>query len=200
MIPGLLRYGTSSPRYGSSVRSLTPPPHFVEADIELNEEVVLMTTKGEAIAIGITQMTTVELSTCDHGVVAKVKRCIMDVSRRSSLCDSDDFPLTSCLTARYLPEKVGIGTESARKEEDGQGRQTRQARKEHRSDSLGLESRVRRLLDPRRRTARYDDPDATDRTRRLYFRRRRTRRRGCYDGVAEEGEEGEEAKGRGGRG
>jgi H/ACA ribonucleoprotein complex subunit 4 len=58
MIPGLLRY---------------------EADIELNEEVVLMTTKGEAIAIGIAQMTTVELSTCDHGVVAKVKRCIMDV-------------------------------------------------------------------------------------------------------------------------
>ena len=38
-----------------------------------------MTTKGEAIAIGIAQMTTVELSTCDHGVVAKVKRCIMDV-------------------------------------------------------------------------------------------------------------------------
>lgn len=57
MIPGLLRF---------------------EGDIELNEEVVLMTTKGEAIAIGIAQMTTVELSTCDHGVVARVKRCIMD--------------------------------------------------------------------------------------------------------------------------
>lgn len=37
-----------------------------------------MTTKGEAIAIGISQMSTVELSTCDHGVVAKVKRCIME--------------------------------------------------------------------------------------------------------------------------
>lgn len=37
-----------------------------------------MTTKGEAIAIGIAQMSTVELSTCDHGVVAKVKRCIME--------------------------------------------------------------------------------------------------------------------------
>ncbi|KAI9887792.1 MAG: centromere/microtubule-binding protein cbf5 [Watsoniomyces obsoletus] len=57
MIPGLLRY---------------------EAGIELHEEVVLMTTKGEAIAIGIAQMSTVELSTCDHGVVAKVKRCIME--------------------------------------------------------------------------------------------------------------------------
>ncbi|KAI9799682.1 MAG: centromere/microtubule-binding protein cbf5 [Sarcosagium campestre] len=57
MIPGLLRY---------------------EAGIELHEEVVLMTTKGEAIALGIAAMSTVELSTCDHGVVAKVKRCIME--------------------------------------------------------------------------------------------------------------------------
>src|SRR5436190_24055435 len=37
-----------------------------------------MTAKGEAIALGIAQMSTVELSTCDHGVVAKVKRCIME--------------------------------------------------------------------------------------------------------------------------
>ncbi|KAI9826897.1 MAG: centromere/microtubule-binding protein cbf5 [Thelocarpon impressellum] len=57
MIPGLLRY---------------------EAGIEHYEEVVLMTTKGEAIALGIAQMSTVELTTCDHGVVAKVKRCIME--------------------------------------------------------------------------------------------------------------------------
>jgi len=51
---------------------------ILEAGIEVYEEVVLMTTKGEAIAIGIAQMSTVELSTCDHGVVAKVKRCIME--------------------------------------------------------------------------------------------------------------------------
>ncbi|CDU23316.1 probable CBF5-Centromere Binding Factor / putative rRNA pseuduridine synthase [Sporisorium scitamineum] len=57
MIPGLLRY---------------------EKDIEVHEEVVLMTTKGEAIALAIAQMSTVDLSTCDHGVVAKVKRCIME--------------------------------------------------------------------------------------------------------------------------
>ena len=49
-----------------------------EDGIEIYEEVVLMTTKGEAIALGIAQMSTVELSTCDHGVVAKVKRCIME--------------------------------------------------------------------------------------------------------------------------
>lgn len=57
MIPGLLRY---------------------EAAIEAHEEVVLMTTKGEAIALGIAMMSTVEMSSCDHGVVAKVKRCIME--------------------------------------------------------------------------------------------------------------------------
>ena len=33
---------------------------------------------GEAIALAIAQMSTVELATCDHGVVAKVKRCIME--------------------------------------------------------------------------------------------------------------------------
>ncbi|CAJ2507522.1 Uu.00g087080.m01.CDS01 [Anthostomella pinea] len=57
MIPGLLRY---------------------EDNIEAHEEVVLMTTKGEAIALGIAMMSTVEMSSCDHGVVAKVKRCIME--------------------------------------------------------------------------------------------------------------------------
>ena len=57
MIPGLLRY---------------------ESGVEVHEEVVLITTKGEAIALGIAQMSTVEMSSCDHGVVAKVKRCIME--------------------------------------------------------------------------------------------------------------------------
>ena len=33
---------------------------------------------GEAIALAIAQMSTVELATCDHGIVAKVKRCIME--------------------------------------------------------------------------------------------------------------------------
>jgi len=57
MLPGLLRY---------------------ESGIEVNEEVVLMTTKGEAVAIGIAQMTTAIMATCDHGVVAKIKRVIME--------------------------------------------------------------------------------------------------------------------------
>ena len=37
-----------------------------------------ISTLGEAIALAIAQMSTVELATCDHGVVAKVKRCIME--------------------------------------------------------------------------------------------------------------------------
>lgn len=37
-----------------------------------------MTTKGEAIALAYAQMSAVEMSSCDHGVVAKVKRCIME--------------------------------------------------------------------------------------------------------------------------
>ncbi|KAI7855387.1 H/ACA ribonucleoprotein complex subunit 4 [Circinella umbellata] len=57
MIPGLLRY---------------------ESGIELNDEIVLMTTKGEAIALAYAQMTTAVMATCDHGVVAKVKRVIME--------------------------------------------------------------------------------------------------------------------------
>ncbi|XP_021725549.1 H/ACA ribonucleoprotein complex subunit 4-like [Chenopodium quinoa] len=57
MIPGLLRF---------------------ENDVEVGEEVVLMTTKGEAIALGIAEMTTAVMATCDHGIVAKIKRVIMD--------------------------------------------------------------------------------------------------------------------------
>ena len=74
MIPGLLRYGMVD-SHGLTCEILT---NLIEAGIEVHEEIVLMTTKGEAIALGIAQMSTVELSSCDHGVVAKVKRCIME--------------------------------------------------------------------------------------------------------------------------
>ncbi|KAJ8658987.1 centromere/microtubule-binding protein cbf5 [Lichtheimia ornata] len=57
MIPGLLRF---------------------ESGIEINDEIVLMTTKGEAIALAYAQMTTAVMATCDHGVVAKIKRVIME--------------------------------------------------------------------------------------------------------------------------
>jgi len=57
MIPGLLRF---------------------ETGIEVNDEVVLITTKGEAIALAYAQMTTSVMGFCDHGVVAKIKRVIME--------------------------------------------------------------------------------------------------------------------------
>ena len=57
MLPGLLRY---------------------ESGIEIGEEIVLMTTKGEAIAVGIAQMTTADLASCDHGVCATIKRVVME--------------------------------------------------------------------------------------------------------------------------
>ena len=57
MIPGLLRFAN---------------------DIEIGNEVVLMSTKGEAIALAYAQMTTAQMSSCDHGCVAKIKRVIME--------------------------------------------------------------------------------------------------------------------------
>ncbi|XP_028671924.1 H/ACA ribonucleoprotein complex subunit DKC1 [Erpetoichthys calabaricus] len=57
MLPGVLRY---------------------EDGIEMNQEIVVITTKGEAICIAIALMTTAVISTCDHGIVAKIKRVIME--------------------------------------------------------------------------------------------------------------------------
>ncbi|KAA8499136.1 Centromere/microtubule-binding protein CBF5 [Porphyridium purpureum] len=57
MIPGLLRY---------------------EDDIEVGEEIVIVSTKGEAVALGIAEMTSAIMATCDHGVVARIKRVIME--------------------------------------------------------------------------------------------------------------------------
>jgi len=57
MIPGVLRF---------------------EKSIEVGSEIVMMTTKGEAIATGIAQMTTSVIASVDHGVVAVIKRVIME--------------------------------------------------------------------------------------------------------------------------
>ncbi|XP_030749309.1 H/ACA ribonucleoprotein complex subunit 4 [Sitophilus oryzae] len=57
LLPGILRY---------------------EDNIELNEEIVIVTTKGEAVALAIAMMTTATIASCDHGVVAKIKRVIME--------------------------------------------------------------------------------------------------------------------------
>ena len=57
MLPGVLRY---------------------ESGIEVGKEVILITTKGEAIALAIAHMTTSTIATCDHGIVTKTKRVIME--------------------------------------------------------------------------------------------------------------------------
>ncbi|KAI0217229.1 H/ACA ribonucleoprotein complex subunit DKC1 [Lamellibrachia satsuma] len=57
MLPGVLRY---------------------DDGIEINDQIVICTTKGEAVALAIAQMTTAVLATCDHGIVAKIKRVIME--------------------------------------------------------------------------------------------------------------------------
>ena len=57
MLPGVLRY---------------------ESNIECGQEVILISTKGEAVALAIAQMTTSTMATCDHGIVARTKRVIMD--------------------------------------------------------------------------------------------------------------------------
>jgi H/ACA ribonucleoprotein complex subunit 4 len=57
LVPGVLRYSSN---------------------IEVGQEVVIITTKGEAVAVAIAQMTASEIFSCDHGVVAKTKRVIMD--------------------------------------------------------------------------------------------------------------------------
>lgn len=57
MLPGVLRY---------------------ESGIEVGKEVVLISTKGEAIALAIAQMTTSTIASCDHGIVTRTKRVIME--------------------------------------------------------------------------------------------------------------------------
>merc|ERR1711957_805463 len=57
MIPGVLRF---------------------EKNIEVGSEIVMMTTKGEAVATGIAQMTSAVVASVDHGCVAVIKRVIME--------------------------------------------------------------------------------------------------------------------------
>uniref|UniRef100_U5EZN4 Putative centromere/microtubule binding protein cbf5 n=1 Tax=Corethrella appendiculata TaxID=1370023 RepID=U5EZN4_9DIPT len=76
MLPGVLRY---------------------EDGIEMNQEIVIVTTKGEAIALAIALMTTATMASCDHGVCAKIKRVIME---------RDTYP-----------RKWGLGPKASKKKE-----------------------------------------------------------------------------------
>lgn len=50
----------------------TSPPALIP------RQVVLMSTKGEAIAVAIAQMNAATMATVDHGCVAKIKRVVME--------------------------------------------------------------------------------------------------------------------------
>merc|ERR1712062_704636 len=78
MLPGILRY---------------------ESGIDLNDDVVMMTPKGEAIATGVALMSTATIATCDHGVVAKIKRVIME---------RDTYPRRWGLGPKALEKKKNI--------------------------------------------------------------------------------------------
>ena len=128
MLPGLLRF---------------------EAGIEVNEEVVLMTTKGEAIAVGIAMMATADMAHCDHGAVAKIKRVIMD---------RDTYP-----------RRWGLGPKAAMKKKlIEEGKLDKHGKPNERTPPEWLRRRRRRRQRRRRRSAR--------RMRRMASRRRRRRR------------------------
>lgn len=79
MLPGVLRY---------------------EKDIEPNTEIVLVTTKGEAVALAWAMMTSEQIATCAHGLVAKLKRVVMDrdlYPRRFFLLYNHQARLISCI-------------------------------------------------------------------------------------------------------
>lgn len=57
LIPGILRY---------------------DSKIDVGQEVVIISTKGEAVAMGIAQMSSSEIFTVDHGIAFKIKRVVMD--------------------------------------------------------------------------------------------------------------------------
>lgn len=62
--------------YGAKV--LLPGVLRYEDGIEIGQEIVIVTTKGEAVALAIAMMTTSTMASCDHGVAAKLKRVIME--------------------------------------------------------------------------------------------------------------------------
>ncbi|XP_012233338.1 H/ACA ribonucleoprotein complex subunit 4 isoform X2 [Linepithema humile] len=62
--------------YGAKI--MLPGILMYDEGIELNQEIVIVTTKGEAVALAIALMTSSTMAMCDHGVAAKIKRVIME--------------------------------------------------------------------------------------------------------------------------
>ncbi|KAL2466144.1 H/ACA ribonucleoprotein complex subunit 4 [Abeliophyllum distichum] len=83
-----------------------------EIDIEVGEEVVLMTTKGEAISLKIVEMTNAVIAMCDHGTIVRIKRMVMDrdtgntmVANLTVLQSHSELTLTNVVSAMDEVEK-----------------------------------------------------------------------------------------------
>ena len=84
--------------YGAKL--LLPGVLRFSSDIELGTQVVVVSTKGEAVCIGIAQMTSAQMATVDHGVCMKTKRVIME---------RDTYPRRWGLGPKALEKKKLIG-------------------------------------------------------------------------------------------
>jgi len=49
-----------------------------DSEINTGDVIVIMSTKGEAIALGLAEMTSAVMATCNHGIAARLKRVILD--------------------------------------------------------------------------------------------------------------------------
>lgn len=49
-----------------------------DSEINVGDVVVIMSTKGEAVALGLAEMTSAVMATCRHGMAARLKRVILD--------------------------------------------------------------------------------------------------------------------------
>jgi len=61
--------------YGAKI--MLPGVLRFDDGIEVNQDIVIVTTKGEAVCLAVALMTTAVIATCDHGLVAKIKRVVM---------------------------------------------------------------------------------------------------------------------------
>jgi len=62
--------------YGAQI--MLPGVLRFDDGIEVQKEIVIITTKGEAVCLAIALMTSAQMATTDHGKVAKIKRVIME--------------------------------------------------------------------------------------------------------------------------
>ena len=120
MIPGVLRYDSA---------------------VEVGEDCVLMTTKGEAIAIGTAQMNTAVIATCDHGVVAKVKRVVMErdtYPRRWGLGPVAMTKKSIVAASKHVKHENVVEVVKTTEENENKQKKEKHEKKKHKSDKSSL--------------------------------------------------------------